>query len=42
MNKIVMTIGILSILATNANACHGEAFGFDDYRDNYQTKIWRN
>ena len=42
MKKIVMIIGILSILATNANACHGGAFGSGDYRNNYQTKIWRN
>ena len=34
MKKIAMIIGILSILATNANACHGGAFKSGEHRNN--------
>ena len=40
MKKTLMLIGILSILGTNANACHGEAFGSGDYQYNHYTKTW--
>ena len=44
MNKIVMIIALALVfnVNANANACHGGAFGSGDYRNNYQTKIWRN
>ena len=41
MIKILLIVSVLTILGTNANACHGGAFGSGDYRDNNQTKIWR-
>ena len=40
LNKQIIKLGIIAmivaVLNTSAEACHGEAFGLGDYRNNYQ------